>query len=85
MRKDGSRSYVELNAGIISYEGKNADLVIIRDINERKKAEETLRESEATARALLNAPTDSVILIDDQGIILALNEIAASTVWKAER
>ena len=82
MRKDGSKSYVELNAGIISYEGKNADLVIVRDINERKKAEETLRESEATARALLNAPTDSVILIDCEGKILALNEIAASRFGK---
>jgi PAS domain S-box-containing protein len=82
MHKDGSRSYVELNAGIISYEGKIADLVIIRDINERKKAEEALRESEATARALLNAPTDSVILIDNQGKILALNEIAASRFGK---
>jgi PAS domain S-box-containing protein len=82
MRKDGSRSYVELNAGIISYEGKKADLVIIRDINERKKAEQALRESEATARALLNAPTDSVILIDDHGMILAINEIAASRFGK---
>ena len=77
MRKDGSRSYVELNAGIISYEGKPADLIIIRDMNDRKKAEETLRESEATARALINAPTDSVILMDIQGVILALNETAA--------
>ncbi len=67
MRKDGSKSFVELNAGIITYEGKIADLVVVRDINERKKAEETLRESEATARALLNAPTDSVLLIDDTG------------------
>jgi PAS domain S-box-containing protein len=82
IRKDGSKSYVELNAGIISYEGRNADLVIVRDINERKKAEETLRESEATARALLNAPTDSVILIDCEGKILALNEIAASRFGK---
>ena len=82
MRKDGSKSYVELNAGIISYKGKNADLVIVRDINERKKAEETLRESEATARELLNAPTDSVILIDCEGKILALNEIAASRFGK---
>ena len=61
-RKDGSRFYAELNAGIVSYEGKPADLVIIRDMNKRKKAEEALRESEATARALMNAPTDSVIL-----------------------
>jgi len=76
-RKDGSMFHAELNAGIISYEGKSADLIIIRDMNVRKKAVETLRESEATARALMNAPTDSVILMDIQGVILALNETAA--------
>jgi PAS domain S-box-containing protein len=77
MRKDGSRSYGEVNAGIISYEGKPADLVIIRDINDRKKAEDALCESEATASALINAWTDSVILMDTRGKILALNETAA--------
>ena len=41
-----------------------------------------LRESEATARALINAPTDSVILIDDKGTVLAINEIAASRFGK---
>jgi len=76
-RKDGSRFHVELNAGIVSYEGRPANLIIIRDMNDRKKAEETLRESEATARALINAPTDSVILMDIHGKILALNETAA--------
>jgi len=77
IRKDGSKSFAEVNAGIISYEGKIADLVIVRDINERKKAEKALRESEATAHALMNAPTDSVILLDTKGIILTLNETAA--------
>ncbi len=81
-RKDGSRFFAELNAGIISFEGKPADLIIVRDINERKRAEIALRESEATAQALINAPTDSVILIDDQGVILAINEIAASRFGK---
>jgi PAS domain S-box-containing protein len=76
-RKDGSRFHVELNAGIVSYEGRPANLIIVRDINERKKVEETLRESEATARVLMNAPTDSVILMDIHGKILALNETAA--------
>jgi PAS domain S-box-containing protein len=80
--KDGSRLYVEVNAVNIMYEGKIADLVIARDINERKKAETAFRESEATAHALMNAPTDSVLLIDDQGMILALNEIAASRFGK---
>ncbi len=44
MRKDGSRFHAEVNAGIISYEGKPADLIFLRDINNRKKAEEALRE-----------------------------------------
>jgi len=43
MRKDGSRFYAEINASVIPYEGKPADLVIIRDINDRKKAEDALR------------------------------------------
>jgi PAS domain S-box-containing protein len=82
IRKDGSKSFVELNAGIISYEGKPADLIIVRDINERKRLEKTLRESEATAWALINGSTDSVLLIDSQAIILALNETAASRFGK---
>jgi len=43
IRKDGSRFYAEVNASVISYEGKPADLAIIRDINDRKKAEDALR------------------------------------------
>jgi PAS domain S-box-containing protein len=43
-RMDGSRFYAEVNAGIITYDGKAADLIFLRDINDRKKAEEALRE-----------------------------------------
>ncbi len=43
-----------------------------------KLVEEALRESEATARVLIDSPTDSVILTDSQGVILALNKTAAS-------
>ena len=42
--KDGSRLDVEVNAGIINYEGKKADLVFIRDITERKRTEEKLTQ-----------------------------------------
>jgi PAS domain S-box-containing protein len=48
-----------------------------REIAERKRAEEALRESEETARALLNAPTDVAALIDTRGIILDANETMA--------
>jgi PAS domain S-box-containing protein len=50
---------------------------LMRDITERKQAEDALHESEEMARALLNASFDSVLLLDTDGTILALNESAA--------
>ncbi len=82
LRIDGTSIIVEGRGVKTTFDGKPAIQVALRDITESKRAEEALRESEATARALLNAPTDSVILIDDQGKILALNEIAASRFGK---
>lgn len=46
------------------------------EIVQRQKAETALRESEETARALLNAPTDSALLLDAKGRVLAANETA---------
>ncbi|MBN1832143.1 MAG: PAS domain S-box protein [Deltaproteobacteria bacterium] len=43
---------------------------------ERKQAQEALRESENRARALLDAPTESAILIDPDGRITAANHMA---------
>ena len=37
-RKDGSDINVEINASTISYQGRTADLVLVRDITERKQA-----------------------------------------------
>jgi len=50
---------------------------IDRDVTARKQAEKALKESEEKARALLNAPTDSLLLIDTEGTLLDLNETAA--------
>jgi len=82
LRIDGTPVIVEGRGVLTSIDGKPAVQVAIRDITKRKRVEVALRESEATARALLNAPTDSVILLDDRGMILALNEIAASRFGK---
>ncbi len=43
---------------------------------ERKQAQEALSESENRARALLNAPTESAILMDPDGKITAANNMA---------
>lgn len=44
-----------------------------QDITERKQSEQLLRESEATARALLNMPSILTLLLDQEGIILDSN------------
>ncbi|OGR36026.1 MAG: hypothetical protein A2051_02670 [Desulfovibrionales bacterium GWA2_65_9] len=47
------------------------------DITERKAAANALRKSEARIRALFNATSDSAILMDTEGVILAINEHGA--------
>jgi PAS domain S-box-containing protein len=49
----------------------------LEEIAERAQMEEALRESEEKLRAILNATTESVILVDDEGVILSLNRTAA--------
>ncbi len=46
--KSGQRIHAEVNAALIPYQGRPADLVIIRNINERKKAEEEIRKLNET-------------------------------------
>jgi len=51
-RKDGSKVfYAELNAGTITYQGNTADLVIIRDITERKRTEKELEKKRVQLKA----------------------------------
>jgi len=54
-----------------------ANLRLQSEIADKEQAEIALRESEATARALLNAPTDAVMLLDTDGTILEANETLA--------
>jgi PAS domain S-box-containing protein len=52
VHKDGRRVPVEINGGVINYKGKPADMVIVRDITERKLAEKSL-EMERAERAFI--------------------------------
>jgi PAS domain S-box-containing protein len=49
-RKDGSPVDVEVNASMIHFGAKETVCVLVRDITERKKAEETLREMREAER-----------------------------------
>jgi PAS domain S-box-containing protein len=53
-RQDGSSLAVEVSAKTIKLNQQNCDMVIFRDIAERKKAEKAIAESEEKYRSLVN-------------------------------
>ncbi|KYK32367.1 MAG: PAS domain S-box protein [Theionarchaea archaeon] len=72
-RRDGSPLHVEVNAGVTTYAGAPADLVIVRDITERKKMEEALSKSEEKYKNLLEFAPDAIITLDLKGVITSCN------------
>ncbi|MCX6148910.1 MAG: PAS domain S-box protein [Ignavibacteriales bacterium] len=55
LHKNGERILVEINASVVQYEGKPADLVIVRNITERKRVEEVIRDNEKRFRELIES------------------------------
>jgi PAS domain S-box-containing protein len=81
---DGSERSVELSLGPLLLDGRIVGTQgVIRDITERWKAERTIRENEEMLRALFNAVTESVIMLDCDGTMLMLNETAAKRLGKS--
>jgi len=77
LRKDGSEFDAEISVSTMTYRGGWARLGIIRDVSERKRAEQALRESEERFRRLSEATLDGVIIHDD-GLVLDANARAAA-------
>lgn len=81
---DGRIKYV-IERGETFYDADNRpirSIGTVQDITERKIAQEALRTSKETARALLNATSESAILMDAQGNVLAINKIASTRLRK---
>ena len=53
------------------------------DVTERRRAEEALKESEATLRTLIEANPESLFLLDTRGVILAASRVAAQRLDKS--
>lgn len=73
VRLDGSSFDVEVMAGPIIFEGRPAVHVMFRDVTEKKKAEDAIRESERRYRTTLEALGDLIHLIDRQYRLLYIN------------
>ena len=72
--KEGSRYWVEINLGRTSIGGQERLLAVVRDITERKEAEEALRISEENYRMIFNSSNDGIAAIDiETGKFLDIN------------
>ncbi len=74
--KEDQKLYFEINANIITYDNQKADLVVLRNVSERSKAQAALTESEATLRTITQSAKDAIIMIDNQGNISFWNHAA---------
>jgi len=83
-RKDGTQRWGEAHSGLMKKDGKTVGFqVILRDITERKKAEETLRESEEKYRTQFEEALDAILVADaETGIIIDCNRAASELVGR---
>ncbi len=82
-RKDGSMFPIDLAVNEMQLRGKRLFTGIIRDITERKHAQEIVRQqqeqianSEARLRTIMDTVVDAIITIDENGLIESFNRAA---------
>ncbi len=73
VHKNGTTFDIELNTKLI---GDNKALSIIRNISERKKAEDKIRESEMKYRTLMQQAGDAILLFTGSGQLIQANQSA---------
>jgi hypothetical protein len=72
--RDGRDIAVEFVSNVYEAGDKNVIQCNVRNITERKRNQEVLRNSAATQSSILNALPANIALIDKQGVIISVNE-----------
>ena len=72
-KKDGTVFPVEINVGCWPASG-GCSFAFIRDISERKSADEALRQREAQYRAIIETSPDAFFMADPKGHYLEVND-----------
>ena len=79
-RKDGSVFPVEVRVRSLVMEGRSCDLALVRDMTERKKIEDDLRESEVRLHRIFDSLPAAAYTCDTDGLITYFNE-RATGLW----
>ncbi len=74
--KDGRIIPVDINTSAIFIDGKPAVLAVMRDITDRKRAEEALRKQTETLGSILANMPDAVLVADEQRRLVNCNPAA---------
>src|SRR2546426_3413986 len=72
-QKDGKEFPLEISIGEHTLGDEHVLTGVVRDITDRKRAEETLAESETKFRGLVAVAPDGIFVVDPQGVILDVN------------
>jgi PAS domain S-box-containing protein len=83
--ENSEKKSIEINSVLIRKENVTlGSLVIVRDITERKKREEALRESEEKYKDLFESAMDAIVTLDLKGSITAVNSSVLRFGYKKE-
>ena len=72
-KKDGTELLIEVNVGFTRFQGKNAELIVLRDITSRKKTEEALLVSEMKFKSFIEQTPEGIIIVDETGKVVEWN------------
>ncbi len=78
-RKDGTRFWTEVALSRSTISGEERTLAVVRDITERKEVDQARKESEERFQMLIEHAADSLVLHDEKGCILNVNQRACET------
>jgi protein-histidine pros-kinase len=76
LRSDGEEFPIEATISQVETGGQRFFTVILRDVTERKRAEETLRETEARLAGIVGSAMDAIISVNERHEILVFNTAA---------
>jgi PAS domain S-box-containing protein len=71
---DGSEVPIEVIGAPLRFEGRSAVLLLVRDMTERRRSEQALKESEMRYRGLIEAQSNFIVRTDPDGLFTFVNE-----------
>ncbi len=77
IKKDGTLVFIEVSATTITYKGSRSLLVYLRDVTDRKNAEESLRKSEEKYRNIFENAAEGIFQSTPEGRFISVNPAMA--------